>query len=409
MKKNKKRKSNKNISLIFLFYLLVFITTLLIYKPNELDINSTESGEIITLDKNKKQEEFDFIVEFLKNDYPYLSINEKYINNTLDNIISNYENKLLETKSDVEYEKTLLDFFEEFKQPNLFLIDSKKYFTYKSQLEDNSDSPWSLVLNDKNVLARYSEYKDTSDDTSSESGISMEIINENKTAYIKIQDFNPLAIKKDSSLLTEFINGLDGYSHLIIDIRDNNGSSIEYLFENIITPLAHNTLVMNSVILEKNEKYSEFLDYYNSYSYFDLDDKFYKSNKISGKDISNDKLENFPLYKEYKIRIQENKDNLFDGEIYILQNKNTSNAADFLSQFSNITDFATTVGQFTSGNGINLNNAFIKLPYSNFVISTPIGMGINEEGSANTEYGTYPEIEIKENSDSLEVLLEMLD
>ncbi|MDL2310522.1 hypothetical protein LJC13_00925 [Peptostreptococcaceae bacterium OttesenSCG-928-C18] len=408
MKKRKQKTKKKN-NFIFLFYLLIFVITLLIYKPIKSPTSTTNGGKIIELDKNKKQEEFDFLVDFLKNDYPYLSINEKSSSTNIDDIISKHKNSILNSKSDIEYEKELKNFLEDFNQDNLFLINSKDYFKYKKYLEGKPDSPWSLILNDEEVLARYSEYKDTSEDVSSDSGISMDILEENKIAYVKIPDFNPLAVEKDNELLNDFIKNLQDYPYLIIDIRDNKGLSIEYVFKNIINPLSHTTLNMNSIVLEKNDKYSEFLNYYNKYDYISVSSKLLKSNKLKNTDISSDKLETFKLYKEYSIKILENKDRTFNGEIYILQNSNTENAADFLSQFSNITNFANTVGQYTSGNGVNLNNSFIKLPYSNFVISTPTGMGINEEGSANTEYGTYPEIAVDENSNSLDTLKEMLN
>ncbi len=404
----KRKKSNSNIKFIFLFYFFVFLVTFFIYKPDDSTLKSQNNITIEEISKEKKKKEFKFIVNLLKNDYPYLQLYEETTNNTLNNLISEYENLVLATENDIDYEKTISSFLNEFQQSNLKLLSADDFYKYKKYSNTNIDSPWTLVLNDENVIARYKEYKDNSNSIPSDSGISMESLNEGKVAYINIPDFNPLSVNSDSQIIKEFLDTLSKYQFLIIDIRDNKGTSIEYVFENIIKPLANNTLVMKSTILQKNKNYSSFLDYFNKYDYLNIDNNFSSIDKLSNDTIDSNTLKNFSSYKKYNIKFTKNENNTFNGEIYILQNNNTENSADFLSQFSNITNFASTVGQFTKGNGINLSSVFIKLPYSHFVISAPIGMGINEEGTINAKLGTYPKIPVNENLDSLEVLLDKL-
>ncbi|QQK07166.1 S41 family peptidase [Miniphocaeibacter halophilus] len=410
MKKKRRRKNKKNNLFLIFFYIAIFVIAFLLFDPSKFlkGKKSVENKATLThLTEKDKLEEFNFIMKLLEEDYPYLAINEKYSEVNLSQIKEKYEKLIIETKDDINYEKILSDFFKEFNQPNLFLLNSDDYYLYKEYEEINGNSPWYDVLNSEMPTLRYGEYKNNFKNSNYFSGLSMTILLENKIAYIKITDFSPLFVETDKPLIENFINSIMDYPYLIIDIRDNQGQSIEYVLNNIVEPLAHDTLVMNSLILERNENHQEFLNYYNYLPYITIKTDFEKSSQLKDTPISNDNLENFPLYREYNIRIE--KKTNFKGEIFLLQNRNTRNAADFFSQFSNITDFASTVGQFTGGNGVNLNTAFIELPKSGFVLSMPVGMGINEEGSPNTEFGTYPEIRVDEESDALNILLEMLN
>lgn len=410
MKKKYRRKNKKtNLFLIF-FYIAIFIIAFLLFEPSKFlkEDNSTKKNTtLVQLTEKDKLEEFNFIIDLLENDYPYLSINEKYAEINLNKIREKYKELIKETKDDINYEKILSDFFKEFNQPNLYLLDSDNYYLYQQYLEAMDNSPWYKVINSKMPSLRYGEYKNNFKNNDYFSGLSMTILLENKIAYIKITDFSPLFVETDKPLIENFLKSINDYPYLIIDIRDNQGQSIEYVLNNIVEPLAHDTLVMDSIILERNENHKEFLSYYNNLPYITIKNDYKNSSLLKDTPISKENLESFPLYREYNIRI--NKKSSFKGEIFLLQNKNTKNAADFFSQFSNITDFANTVGQFTGGNGVNLNTAFIELPKSGFILSMPVGMGINEEGSSNTEFGTYPEIRVDEEADSLNVLLEMLN
>ncbi len=390
--------------IILVPYLILFFTTDSVFNGN-----SDNKNNLSKLTKDEKIEEFNYLVRVLKNDYPYLKINESKSNFNLNDLESKYSKLISNTEDDIGYEKTLVEFLNNFKQSNLFLINGDRYYMYKKYFSDYKNSPWLNALNDDKTVLRYKEYKDNTDSEKISSGLEMNIVTENKIAYMKINDFNPLFVKKDGEAINNFLNSIGDYSHLIIDIRENKGISIQYALKNIIVPLANNTLVLKSTILERNENYSEFLNYYDSISDIVIDKDFSKSSDLNKDNFKDFDLDTFPIYKNYNIRIEQNHKSKFKGKIYLLQNENTANAGDFLSQFSNITNFATTVGQFTKGNGVNLSNAFIKLPKSGFLLNMPVGMGVNEEFSINSEIGTYPEIKLNSKNDSLDYVIEMLN
>ena len=391
--------------IILTSYVILYFTTDNVFNGG----SKNNKNNLSKLTMDEKVEEFNYLVKVLKNDYPYLELNEEKSNFNLNDLESKYSKLIAETDDDINYEKVLVEFLSNFKQSNLFLINGDNYYLYKTYFNDYKNSPWLNALKDDDTVLRYKEYKDNTNLEKISSGLEMNIVVENKIAYMKITDFNPIFVKKDSEAISNFLNSIGDYSHLIIDIRENKGISIEYALENIVKPLAHNTLVLQSTILEKNENHSEFSNYYSSNSDIVMDKDFSKSSDLNQDNFSNFDLDKFPLYKNYNIRIEQNHKSKFNGKIYLLQNENTANAGDFLSQFSNITNFATTVGQFTKGNGVNLNDAFIKLPSSGFLLNMPIGMGVNEEFSINTEIGTYPEIKLNSNNDSLDYVIEMLN
>ena len=412
-----KRKINKNINSKKnkyhpFFYLIIFVVVFFSVDIVNYFINSNKNMNIVQfndLSQQDKLDEFNFIVNLIEENYPYLDINEKYSNFKFDEEIVKYRDTLLDTKNIISYKKTLDSFIRKFNQPNFYLLNSDDYYLSLKYSSNNTNSPWHKVLNNKLSTSRYTEYKDNTIAKDISSGLSMEIIEENKTALIKINNFNSLTIEEDKKLIFDFIKSISNFKYLIIDIRGNEGFSIEYPIETLIKPLAKNTLVMNSIILQRNENHREFLDYYNNIDNINVDMEFFNTIEIENSHIDIDNLNLFPLYRKYNIRIEARTKNLFKGSIYILQDKNTSNGGDFLSQFSNITNFATTVGQFTTGKGVNLGVALIALPKSGLILSMPIGNGINEEGSSNTEFGTYPEIIVDKKYNILNKLKEMLN
>ena len=122
-----------------------------------------------------------------------------------------------------------------------------------------------------------------------------------------------------------------------------------------------------------------------------------------------EQVEQFPFYQSYSFKdMGTNKAN-FKGKVFILQSKETTGAADFISQFANRTNFGETVGTLTKGGGIAPINSIVELPKSHLLLSLPYSTGINEDGYLNNLNGTYPEIPLDENSDSLDYILNMIN
>jgi C-terminal processing protease CtpA/Prc len=83
----------------------------------------------------------------------------------------------------------------------------------------------------------------------------------------------------------------------------------------------------------------------------------------------------------------------FNGTIYVLIDEVNYSAADSFSSFCKSTDFATLVGEETSGGGMGFAPIIVKLPNSGLIVRFPIDMALNPDGSTNVIEHTKPDIQ----------------
>ena len=131
-----KRKINKNINSKKnkyhpFFYLIIFVVVFFSVDIVNYFINSNKNMNIVQfndLSQQDKLDEFNFIVNLIEENYPYLDINEKYSNFKFDEEIVKYRDTLLDTKNIISYKKTLDSFIRKFNQPNFYLLNSDDYY-----------------------------------------------------------------------------------------------------------------------------------------------------------------------------------------------------------------------------------------------------------------------------------------
>lgn len=409
--KSYKRRIRRNRFLFLLIIILLilfigFIIKKLPNKPENLTANNIyeKNGNLTT---EAKVKDFNYLYDEIIDNYPYTSILNKYTSINIKNIKDKFESQISKTKDDEEYYEALRSILNSFKVSNLKLLDKNDYVLQTEFIKNNPDFPSSNIINDEETKDRYSNMKD-SDTIEPLSELSMDMPIE-KTACLRLPHFTDENKINDKNTIQEFLNKISDYSFLILDIRGNSGDSIDYFIECLVKPLAKDTLVANSYILEKNNEYIDYLNYYTKYDYFNLEKDDYKLNKLpESMDISESNFSDFSFFKKYSLKIVPEEKSKFSGKIYLLQDEKTSNASDAFSQFSNKTGFATTVGKTTKGGGVNINPVLYQLPNSKLLISMPNGLGLNENGSTNEDYGTYPEIKLDGNKNPLKVLLKIL-
>src|SRR5699024_5238627 len=359
------------------------------------------------LTESAKEEDIRYLLNELNENYPYTSISKKYTNIDTKNNQDSYISKLKDTENDEEYVNSLEKFLNEFKVSNLHLINKNEYNKYLKKLKNDLDLPYKDLILDEKTKDRYSKLEEYLDNREIPL-LSMETPLDN-TAYLRLPDFTEENKVEDKEKIKNFLDKVSNYSFLIMDIRGSTGDSLSYFIESLVEPLADRLYVSNNFILEKNNKYIDYLNYYTKYDYFILDNEDISFKKLpSNLELSDDKISEFNYFKKYTLKVFPNENNKFKGKIYIVQDENTSNAADAFSQFANRTGFATTVGKTTKGGGVNLSPAIIRLPNSGLLISMPIGMGLNENGTCNEDFGTFSEIKFNNSKNSLNVLLRIL-
>lgn len=407
-KRKKKIRRNRIIFIVLLVFIIsgIFFTSRYINKSKGLKSDSiyTEDGN---LTKEAKSEDIKYLFNEINENYPYSSISKKYTNIDLKNNADKYIDKFKETKDDEEYITTLENFLNDFKVSNLHLINKMEYNNFLTKAKNNQELPYTELLFDEKTKNRYDKLEEFLD--SRESPVLSMDTPLKDAAYLRLPDFTEENKIDDQEKIKRFLDKVSNYSFLILDIRGSGGNSLSYFIESLVEPLADRLYVSNNFILEKNNKYIDYLNYYTKYDYFVLDEEDSPFKKLpSNLEISDDKISEFNYFKKYTIRVSPNEDNKFKGKIYILQDENTTNAADAFSQFANRTGFATTVGKTTKGGGVNLSPVIIKLPHSGLLVSMPVGMGLNENGTCNEDFGTFSEIKFNNSKNSLNILLRIL-
>ncbi|MCT4629484.1 S41 family peptidase [Winogradskyella sp.] len=85
----------------------------------------------------------------------------------------------------------------------------------------------------------------------------------------------------------------------------------------------------------------------------------------------------------------------YSGKIYLLVDEAVFSSSEALAFFCKATNFATVVGETTSGNGVGTDPLLITLHHSGVVIRFTREMGLNLDGSANEKTKTEPDVLIK--------------
>lgn len=218
--------------------------------------------------------------------------------------------------------------------------------------------------------------------------------------YVKFSDFDSVDIQKDAIIFKNILQTNKKKNKIIIDLRDNDSENLDYAINVIIKPLLKSDINVDFKVANKTQPL--------------IDKKVLNNNGISFKtteDLSNvtinDNQKNIKYITNFNLSLKKSEEQKCD--IFILQNKNTKNSADFVCQIANRTKFATTVGEATSGYGLNIVHTYKSLPNIGLIVEYPLGQGLNEDGSTNEEVGTIPSIKLDDNSEMVKLLLQRVN
>ncbi|MDO5018578.1 MAG: S41 family peptidase [Lagierella massiliensis] len=391
---------------IVITFLIMLFAIFLPYTKKE--DKSSEKKETYILTKDESLEEFDFISQAIEKNYvnyPYIANSGSIDFNKLKEI---YTAKLEHNLSLPEYKFIIKSYLKEFSDENLDILEYPDFLNLYNIYSTSNDSPIHEIVTNQDVLKVYKEFKNSEgEETDKNSNLILDNQGDN-VAIIRIDDFNQRFKIEDGKKIKQFLQKVESYPYLIIDIREGHGDSLDYAVENLINPLSKNINVTSFNLLQRTSDFQNLLNSLNIISGIKVEEQF-KDTKNFVKLKKAHQIEQFPLFQTYTFRHDGNNDYNFKGKIYVIQSQNTKGAADFLSQITNRTSFGVTVGTFTSGNGISPIDAFIKLPNSHLIISLPYSTGVNEDGYLNSLNGTYPEIPVDENVDSLDYILNYLN
>jgi hypothetical protein len=386
---------------------------------------TSDDNQIGQWSKEEKLEDFNYLYNILKENYPYFEVlKRKYGYDWLAHK-EEFEAMIANTKNDLEYYHTLQLITNKIKQEHTGLIDSPSYNMFKEVFNklpkeyEKEYKLWIETINNKKSQKTYlyiedllQQHKKNTSEEGNDKGnknekakteqenLVLNVIEDNKIAYVKINSFLSTNIPKDGPALMEFWNKIKNYPYLIIDIRDNNGGADLYWEDYIISPLINKTL--------------EF-EFYNAFRGGEYSIPFIRGRQVELNPISElPENQNYPpeintdfkYFSKFKRRIEPHNSVGFTGDIFVLTSSRNFSSAENFCVFTKVTNWATLVGTRTKGDGGDFDPIFITLPNSGLIVLFPVAMPLNPDGTANYEFPTVPDIE---SEDPLKEVIDIIN
>jgi hypothetical protein len=206
----------------------------------------------------------------------------------------------------------------------------------------------------------------------------------------------PGILDKDRKTIKAFLENAHGkYRKLIVDLRNNGGGYVPYVYKNLICPFLDEPAVYDQVAGIRRRYRDE------------LRPSVLKSlrKRLSTKKEyvvnveESDAPEGFDpgewVFYRLTRRIEPRHRYDFDGNIYILTNGGTFSAADVYADAVKRIGFAKLVGRNTKGGGAAyIGPHAIRLPASGMIFRVETEIVINPDGRVNELFGTRPDVEL---------------
>ena len=363
---------------------------------------SKDSSTPKQLSTKEKIDDFNYMYNILKENYPYFEVNKRQ--NKVDwlNKKNDYISMIKTTKNDKEFLNTLHNILKELNNGHTDIMPEKFYSPFASLYTERTDlnKAWLDELNKPKSLERYSANNDNINKKTDSNiykkptpnNFRTEILEKDKVAYLYIKSFHQFNIDSDGKVIYKFLQKIKDYKVLIIDIRNNGGGSDNYWQENIVSPLLNKTVVYNTYLAFRGGKFSEnFIENKLNKKYDSLDN----ISKIKKENLSNTppELENKFKYYQKSVHVIHPQYTVgFKGKIYLITNKKVFSASEAFSVFAKSTGFATLMGEPTGGDGIGFDPAICSLPNSGYIFRFPLDLGMSSDGTCNFEHKTIPDI-----------------
>ena len=364
-------------------------------------------GQGQQLTKEQKIKDFNYVYNILKENYPFWGMHKR--KHEIDWLAKKkeYIAKIEATNNDSEYifslKKIIGDLNDGHINFNATRFGNQGYYSlYKKAAKENPNyTKWVEMFENTNVKLEYwsdilEDLENEKDSTSPKKTIKKQVSNYTDTivsngtiAIMSILSFNYHLINKDKNEINDFLKQIKKTKCLIIDIQENSGGSHDYWINNIVARLIRDTIKNKSypIIKEGNINRHFYQDFFAKAKLINETDSF--------PNIPTElKQENY--YVDIWIdTIAPNNSINYNGEIYLLVSETVFSASEAFAQFCKTTSWATVAGERTGGDGIGSDPAIIMLPESGILMNFPSLVGLNHDGSLNSEEKTTPDIIIE--------------
>lgn len=399
------------------------------------EINSSTSSEVLYADKrltNKQMlSDYDAMWKALKESYPFwgvLARSHPKDPDYYDTVISDYRGQLqrVEAGSDEAMYKFLsivaYSLYEVCGTVGHVSIINPNYFegldVYKQYVDEMPEvQSWVDVIGKPEVISFYKYYDylltlsledegngESKNEKSNEqpevenesvnANLTTKILDEKKTAYIRVDSFDDAYMDGDLPKIQAFLEKIKNYKNLIIDIQQNGGGNTSYWENAFVRPNISEPVNSRLVRLMKDTNLAR--------QFYMLD---YKDSTLTPEAVKNDtKFKKLPkedmadltLAREILETTEPEKDEkLFNGKIWVLVGPAVYSSAEAFAVFCKDTGFATLVGQTTGGSDSG-GPILFELPSSHLLVQFDVEYCLNADGSCNQEMGTVPDTETED-------------
>lgn len=357
-----------------------------------------------SLTSSEKKSDFDYLYDVIYKTFPLSDKNKKFFSKFLNQKV-NFEKNIIDTKTDEEFFNSISKYLELLKDENFKILDKNEYdknFNYYKNLDD--ENPWKKEIEKDNSRDRYERMveKDYSNSTNIQTKVN------NTSLIISFDNFNKSNIKDDKEKIVNEVNENPFLENIIIDLRQVT-STDEIYWKNALAPIfiKKNSKATNQIIYRSNlnDDYIDYLSNSNNMNYSNKKLKTYSLDNIKGIDI-----DDYMFYNNLNTVIEkDNQVDMINRNVYILVDSNTKNAPESFSSFMQTTGNATIVGENTFGNGLGLDQIFISLPHSGFIIQISTCQAINYYGKLQSNSGVISDIKVNSKENIDKILNQILD
>lgn len=390
--------------------------------PPKLQLPAPETPKALT---NKEMvEDFNYVFNELKANYPFFEVLKREANFDFVGNYNKYLKRIRECKSDQEFIDEMTGIMGDLNNHHARIADGAYVSATLKNYAKNWNSPSIyyefLNLNKQVVRNRYNLTGEQASPQTGEIGrLSMDILSKDKgsnmtidtskegIAIIKInQMLNLDKINADQDLLNDLLRNKHLYKAIVIDIRENYGGNADYWQKFLLPKLITSQKSVTNHLFFKDSDKAKLI----------LADDTINVQTISNVDISGIKLDNAGDLKDFDYYIREeikitpdetDKNNGFEGNIYLLVDKAVFSAAEGFASFMKHSDTAILVGEQTGGDGITLGIINDVMPNSGLVFTYTNTLGYAPDGTIDAETKTLPDIQSNSYRNSLDTIEEV--
>lgn len=365
----------------------------------------------------QKVKDFEYLFQTIKDNYPYFGRNiRQYQVDWLSNK-TEYLRRVEETKTDSAFISVLSNVLKDLHSGHTNLIPTKYYEGYIGAYKAGGAkyNQWVRVLVKDSAKLRYWSQLLTQQESkpkvSSTKNKKKEKPKANCTfrnytggiSAINIKSFSYFNIEKDTTKLYNFLSRLPENNKLIINIQGNGGGSSSYWEKYLVPRLIKKPSVIYFYSIVKKGKNNQFF----------FSDVIEKNNILSER-TKKSRTPKELLDGSYAVStstdtIYPAKTSTFNGDIYLLVNKQVYSAAEWFASYCKQSGWATVVGEKTGG-GRESDAALFALPESGIIVGYSALVGLNHDGSLSEESTTPPDLKIDASNaeDRLTRLIEFI-